>query len=94
MRLTLGKKLGMGFGVILALMVFSTFMAYIKSADIRQSEDITFEVRIPQAKVARELEGDLNQTQSKARHVILSGTDPVRWQGAKKTFDENWRAVE
>ncbi len=41
MKLTLGKKLGLSFGVILALMVFSATMSYKKSADIRQSQDAT-----------------------------------------------------
>jgi hypothetical protein len=46
MNLTLGKKLGMGFAVILAFMVFSSVMAYLKSGDIKESHDLMFEVRI------------------------------------------------
>ena len=32
MRFTLGRKLGLGFGVIVALMVFNAAMTYLKSA--------------------------------------------------------------
>ena len=39
MKLTLGKKLGLGFGVILALMVLSATMSYLKSSDIKQTQD-------------------------------------------------------
>jgi methyl-accepting chemotaxis protein len=93
MKLTLGKKLGLGFGVILALMVLSSTMTYIKSADIRQSDDTTFEVRIPQGESARELQRDLNQTASKGRQVVLAGTEPARREEAKKAFDASWDAV-
>lgn len=35
MKLTLGKKLGLGFGVILALMVFSFAMSYLRKKPSR-----------------------------------------------------------
>jgi methyl-accepting chemotaxis protein len=94
MRLTLGKRLGMGFAVILALMVFSSVMAYLKSGDIKESQDITFEVRIPEIKVARELQRDLNQIQSAGRKTILAGTEPARRESARRAFDVGWGAVE
>ena len=94
MRLTLGKKLGMGFAVILALMVFSSVMAYRKSGDIKESQDITFEVRIPQIKVARELQRDLNQTASKTRQAILAEAEPARKAEAEAAFDAAWGNIE
>jgi methyl-accepting chemotaxis protein len=94
MKLTLGKKLGLGFGVILALMVFSSTMSYLKSTDIRQSQDITFEVRIPGIAAAKELQRDLNQSQSKGRQVVLAGTQTDRKDAAKKLFDENWGEID
>src|ERR1019366_3816449 len=94
MRLTLGKKLGTGFAVILALMVFSSVMTYLKSGDIKESQDVTFELRIPQGKVVRELQRDLNQTASKTRQAILAGAEPARKAEAKKAFDAAWGNVE
>ncbi|MFZ3264895.1 MAG: methyl-accepting chemotaxis protein [Terriglobales bacterium] len=94
MKLTLGKKLGLGFGCVLALMVVSSTVTYLKSSDIRQNERFTFEVRIPQAKVARELERDLNQTASKGRQVILAGQEHSRREEAKKSFDAVWSEVD
>jgi len=94
MKLTLGKKLGLGFGVILALMVFSATMAYLKSADIRQSQDMTLGLRVPSLETARKLQRDLNQAQSKGRQVILAGTEPSRKEAAKKLFDDNWGEIE
>ncbi|MFZ0284079.1 MAG: methyl-accepting chemotaxis protein [Terriglobales bacterium] len=90
MKLTLGKKLGFGFTGVLVLMVFSSTMSYIKSAAIRQSQDITFELRYPSLEICRRLQRDLNQTQSKGRQATLAGTEPGNQEAAKKLFGETW----
>ena len=94
MRLTLGKKLGLGFGVILALMVVSTVMSYIKSADIKQTQNAILEVRVPSVVTARSLQRDLNQTASKTRQAMLAGTEAKRREDAKKLVDEAWSAID
>src|SRR5579863_2458855 len=94
MKLTLGRKLGLGFGVVLAMKLFNTAMSYVKSAAIRQNQDLTFELRYPTLETARRLQRDLNQTQSKGRHVVLLGTQPGKRGEEKKTFDENWEEVD
>jgi methyl-accepting chemotaxis protein len=94
MKLTLGKKLGLGFGVVLGCMVLSSIMGYLKARDIRRSEDAAFEVRVPSLKVAIRLQRDLNQTQVKGRQTILAGTQPARFEETKKLFDGTWRDVE
>src|SRR5579859_2612873 len=76
MRLTLGKKLGAGFGVILALMVFSSLMTYFKSSNIQESEGHTMSLRVPTINPLTDLQRDLNQTQSKGRQAILAAADP------------------
>jgi methyl-accepting chemotaxis protein len=93
MRITLGKKLGFGFGVILALMVFSAAMAYLQAASIRQSQNATFELRFPSIKAVRSLQRDLNQTANKGRQTLLSAGDQTRRDEAKKLFDEAWDEV-
>jgi len=94
MKLTLGKKLGLGFGVVLALMVFSSTMRYVKFRSIKRMEDAAFEVRVPSLKAAIRLQRDLNQTQVKGRQAILAGSQPVRLQEAKKLFEATWRDID
>src|SRR5258708_8442514 len=94
MKLTLAKKLGLGFAVILALMVFTATMSYLKSDNIRESQDVTFELRFPSLEAARTLQRDLNQSQSKGRQTVLAGTEPARREEAKKLFDETWSDIE
>jgi len=94
MKLTLGKKLGLGFGTILALMVFSAAMNYVRSASIRASADAAIELRFPAIEVSRMLQRDLNYTQVKGRQAILAGTDRARWQEAKKAYEAAWKSIE
>jgi len=94
MRFTLGNKLGLGFGVIVALVVFSAAMGYLKSVDIKQGEDATFELCFPSLDTSRRLQRDLNHTQSKGREAILAGAEPARREEAKKLFDGAWNDIE
>jgi len=94
MKLTLGKKLGLGFGVILALMVLTTSLTYIESANIKRTQDAILDVRVPSLEVGRRLQRDLNQTASKTRQGILAGTQPARRQEAKQMLDAAWGEVD
>ncbi len=93
MRLTLGKKLGAGFGVILALMVFSSLMTYFKSSDIQGNQAHTMSLRVPTITTLTELQKDLNQTQSKGRQAILAAADPARRDAARQLFNSAWNDI-
>jgi methyl-accepting chemotaxis protein len=94
MRLTVGKKLGLGFGMILALMVISATTTYLESANIRESQNATFDVRFPSFEAAADLERDLSQTQNKGRQATFAGTEPARRQEAMNSFKGAWGEVE
>ena len=93
MKLTVGKKLGLGFGGILALMLMSAALNHVMSAGIRQKEDATVDVRFPAVETARALQRDLNYTQVKGRQAILAGTDRQRWNEAETAFRGAWSSV-
>jgi len=86
MKFTLGRKLALGFGAILALMLFSSAMTYVKSSDIRKLQDAALDLRVPSLETAKTLQRDLNQTQNKGRQVILSGAQNDRASAAQKLF--------
>jgi methyl-accepting chemotaxis protein len=94
MRITLGKRLGLGFGSILALMAFGTVLSYVKLADVKQNQDYAFDTRFPSLETARKLQRDLNQCGSKGRQAILAGGDPARREAAKQLADDAWSAVD
>jgi methyl-accepting chemotaxis protein len=94
MKFTLGKKLGLGFGLILVLMLGTVIATYLKSAKIKESQDYTFDLRFPTLETARRLQRDLNQTQSKGRQVVLGGTEPDKLAGAWGLFEGAWKGIE
>jgi methyl-accepting chemotaxis protein len=93
MKLTLRKKLGLGFGVILALMVVSGVLGYIKASAVKAGQDTFIAVRVPTIHALKDLQRDLNQTQSKGRQACLAGSQPDRWNAAKKAFDSAWNDI-
>jgi len=93
MRLTLGRKLGLSFGAVLALITFSAGMSYIKVKQVQSVEDTLIGIRVPTLDACRQIQNDLNYSGSKARHVILAGTQPARRQVAQKAFDTAWENV-
>ncbi len=94
MRLTLGKKLGLGFGLILTLMVISSLLTYLKASSVKKTQERALLVRVPTIKALISLQRDLNQTQSKGRQAILAGGDSERYEAAKKTFASNWGDID
>lgn len=94
MKLTIGKKLGLGFASILSLMVVSAVLTYVKAGAIKEGHDRTINVRFPSIAACKDLQRDLNQSQSKGRQAVLAGAEPARREAASKLFDENWGAIE
>ena len=93
MKLTLGKKLGLGFGVVLALMVLSTVLTYSKASAVNESQKHNILVRVPTINALTDLQRELNQTQSKGRQVVLAGSQSDRSEAAKKLFDLAWETI-
>ncbi len=92
-KLTLGKKLGLGFGTILTLMVSSAIFIYSKASALRETQTIVTEVRVPTVEACKDLQRELNQTQSKGRQVILAGNNQANREAGKKAFDASWDEI-
>jgi len=93
MKLTLGKKLGLGFGVVLALMVVTSLITYRKLGVIRENVDRMTEVRMPSVQALGALQNDINYAAAKARQTILAGTDAKRRAAAQAAFEGAWTRV-
>jgi methyl-accepting chemotaxis protein len=94
MKLTLGRKLGLGFSVILAFMVLSTILTYLKSSSIKETTDRAMDVRVPTIEALKDVQRDMNQTQSKGRQAILAGTEVERKEAALQQFEGTWSDLE
>ena len=94
MRLTLGKKLGLGFGVILTLIVVDTTLTYRQANAIKMNQDRAMEVSVPSLETCRKVQRDLNQTWSRSRQLVLAGTQAVRGNSASNSFAGDWEGLE
>jgi len=90
MKLTLAKKLTLGFGSILTLMVLSAVLGYVKANTIREGQQKVMTLRVPTITAFKDLQRDLNQGQSKGRQACLAGDQKERWDGAKSLYDSAW----
>jgi methyl-accepting chemotaxis protein len=93
MKFTLGKKLCLGFGIVLSFVILSCVMGFVKAASITQIEQGTFGLSVPSMKAAIRLQRDLNQTQVKGRQTILAGSQPKRLAEARELFESTWNDV-
>ncbi|MGB2636471.1 MAG: methyl-accepting chemotaxis protein [Candidatus Acidiferrum sp.] len=94
MKLKIGAKLGVGFGIILILIVVSSVLSYVRLSAIEQKSSYITEVRVPTIEAAGYLQDRLDYTGSKARHAILAGTDATRRAKAQQAFDSGWSAID
>jgi methyl-accepting chemotaxis protein len=94
MKLTLGRKLGLGFGTILALMALGSALSYFKLADIRKTEERILKVRVPTIEACKQLQTHLQYSNSKARQGILAGEEASRRAVAVKAFGTAWDSIE
>src|SRR6202521_5722129 len=89
MKFTIGRKLGLGFAMVLGLMIISSGLVYFKARDIRDV-DARAEIHTSTQKALFEMQRDLNQTMSKGRQATLAGTEQARRDAARKLFNSAW----
>jgi len=94
MRLTLGRKIGIGFATVLGLSALGTVATFQSLGAMRETESRALTIRVPTIVACKDLQRDLNQTQSKGRQVILAGSQAARKQEAQVVFEKNWSDVE
>jgi methyl-accepting chemotaxis protein len=93
MKLTIKRKLGLGFGAILFLTTASAVLIYGKISDLAQDQIYLLTNRVPTLAATKDLQRDLNQTGSKSRQVILAGTEATPREAAVKLFEGAWIGV-
>src|SRR5689334_23747822 len=94
MKLTIGKKLGLAFGTILTLMLVNAVVTHLSVNMIARTQESMAQLRVPTVEALKDLQRDLNQTQSMGRQAVLSGTQPARRDAAKVLFDSAWNDIE
>src|SRR6202049_820376 len=94
MKLTLGKKLGLSFGIILVLMVMSSVTSYVKSSEIKGIDDLILSNRVPSIQTINQLQDAVDYSGSGTRQAILTATEPARREDAQKRFQRAWDRID
>ena len=94
MRLSLAKQLGIGFSVILVLMVGSAAVTYVKLTDINAINRTTVKVTVPAVEYAKDMDAQASQSAAKVREYILAlDDDPAMADKAQKAWEVAWEAT-
>jgi len=94
MRLTVAKKLGLGFGVIITLMALSTFIAYDRIRALNGSVRIAVDGSLPSAVACQSLIAEVNSTIAALRGYIIFGGDPHDAERFKTLRAQAWVGVD
>lgn len=88
MKLKIGTKLSLAFGIVLVLMLISGVLTYFRLEEISTTVHQMNQVRVPTIDAARLLQDDLDYAGNKARQAILASTDSLRRESAQAAFNE------
>jgi len=92
-KLTLGKKIGGGFAIVLAMMALSAVLVYQRVARMSQIGSYIVETRVPTIVADYDLAVDLELTQTRSRDVILAAGDSARIDKARQSWEKQWTLV-
>ncbi|HTZ32339.1 MAG TPA: methyl-accepting chemotaxis protein [Methylomirabilota bacterium] len=94
MKLKIGAKLGLGFGVIILLMIVSGLVSYLKADEVKSTYTYILSNRVPSLRAAQSLAHDLDYAGNKTRQAILAGTQPARKEDAQNRWDGAWARID
>ena len=94
MKLKVGAKLSLGFGIILVLTLMTGLLSYLKVKNTQALEEYILTNRVPTIERDRDLQSNLNLVASKTRQVILAGSEENRREGALKLYEDGWQALD
>ncbi|HTP69519.1 MAG TPA: methyl-accepting chemotaxis protein [Dongiaceae bacterium] len=94
MKLRIGAKLALGYGVVLVFTMTIGVISYIRVAQGQKLEEYVLTSRVPTIERDRDLQSNLNFVASKSRQAILAGTDSGRREAALKSYDEGWANID
>jgi methyl-accepting chemotaxis protein len=93
-RFTIGRKLAAGFGVLIALMLFSAAFAYTKMAKGTALQERIREYRYPATVDVARIQAEIGDAAGALRAYVLFGSDPKDAEHFKSMRAEAWRSAD
>lgn len=94
MKLTIGKKLGLGFTAIVGLMTISSSISYTQIKELQQVEQRVIELRYPTIVTGRELLNGINSSLAALRGYMILGADPALANKMKANRQAAWDDID
>lgn len=91
MKVTIGKKLGLGFAVVLSLMIGSVLLSYNNSQKLQRIENRILDLRYPTLVVGRDMLNSINHSLAALRGYIILGADPLKAEQMRHDRQQAWQ---
>lgn len=95
-NLNIGRKLTIGFGILVVLVFLGAGISYLGSGQATQKINVTDDVRVPVALAAAQAQADLLRMQADVRGYLALG-DPVyreRYYQSQQSFEKDLASLE
>jgi methyl-accepting chemotaxis protein len=93
-RFTIGRKLAAGFGLLIALMLFSSAFAYTKMTRASALQDRIREFRYPATVDAAKIQAAIGEAGGALRAYVLFGSDPKDAEHFKAMRADSWHTAD
>ena len=93
-RFTIGRKLAAGFGLLIALMLFSATFAYTKMVRGSALQERIREYRYPATVDAARIQAEIGDAAGALRAFVLFGSDPKDAEHFKSERAEAWHSAD
>ncbi|WDE05823.1 methyl-accepting chemotaxis protein [Thalassomonas viridans] len=94
MKLTIGKKLGLSFGVILFLMVISGGVTYILILDNEKIQHQVVNLRMKTVLLGKDVTNGINTSLAALRGYMILGKDPAKADLMRNARARAWQTIE
>lgn len=94
MKLSIGKKLSLGFSSILVLMVATSILNFFQLKKIESIEHRVIELRFPTIVNGRDLLNGINQSLADLRGYMILGSDPIVGDKMKASRAQAWKNID
>ena len=95
MKLTMGKKLGMGFGSIILLMIVSTVIGQMKVTELGNVQNRVTGLRFPTVVTGRDMINGINHSLAALRgYMILGGESATAAEKFKADRAKAWQGID
>ena len=94
MRFTLGKKLGISFGLILILMVISSTVTYSLILNNEKLQNRMINVRMKTVLLCKDITNGINQSLAGLRGYMILSHEPQKAKPMKEARESAWESIE